>query len=132
MITLKVNYKNLKQRTTLVLTLHYKGNRAINIYRGSFPWDGVDQIALTALPVIGNRTDECLEQWGIMNDGVVGDMTIKPNEVFSGEIDLTRQFKNLNQILKKRDIILFWNYELAPTTAKALPRVGGWRLIPRW
>jgi hypothetical protein len=130
MLTMEVNCKSLRQRTQLAVKLQYTGKRNIKALTSDLPW--VDwSMTLVAVEIDHDSTYVAKER-NPVHDSVSGEIALKPGLVLSGEIDLRQCFPNINEVLKRRDVLLFWSYQMNVIDGKPLPRVGGWLLIPRW
>jgi hypothetical protein len=64
-------------------------------------------------------------------DPIIGTQMIPPNGVLEGKVILQKRFRDLPEVLTKHEVILFWSYQLNPLGGPALPRCGGWLLIPK-
>jgi hypothetical protein len=95
----------------------------------SLPWCGEYSMVLVAtdtLP-IGNP----VPRLPIIDDPWIAFTNIKPGESLQGEIRLADRIPDLVEVLKRRDMILFWAYQ--PTTVNQIRGkwVGGWLLLPK-
>jgi hypothetical protein len=124
---------SLKQSATdpfvLTLALIYRGERELQVYEADLPWKNTYSLLL-----VGAETDAVgtrLEKHYPIDDPGPAIIALKPGQVLTGEIDLTDRFRDLPRVNQRRDVIIFWSYQLRPLQGGALPRVGGWVLIPK-
>ena len=64
------------------------------------------------------------------DNAAFGFTTIKPGEVLQGEIRLASGIPDLVEMLKKRDMLLFWAYQPSTVNQTRGKWVGGWLLLP--
>jgi hypothetical protein len=124
---------SLKHRTAaefvLEMTLRYTGDKDLRVWNSSLPWGNTYSLILVGVEAHAMATP--LEKFLRIDDPVTGDITIKPGQALTGEVDLTQRFRNLTSALNRIDVLIFWSYQLQPIDGKPLPRVGGWLVIPK-
>jgi hypothetical protein len=94
-------------------------------YKSRLPWGSVHSLILIAVTRSGHLLDKKLLP---IDDPSPDRVTLEPDELLSGEIDLQKYFKDLRSSLQKSDIQLFWAYE-APEELRIPRWSGGWILI---
>lgn len=112
----------------LEMRLTNQSPEPITVFRHSLPWSS----AYSAL-VVAVKTDAVgtvLDRSTPVDDPVAGTLTIQPDETLTGQIDLERRFPSLSDVLKERDVIVFWSHQLQTVDGDPLPRTGGWALLP--
>src|SRR5262249_55580997 len=68
-----------------------------------------------------------------IDDPVPTEITIRSGDVLEGDVPLNDRFPTLPEEIKKRDVIVFWSYQLLFGSRKeaASNRVSGYVMIPR-
>lgn len=114
---------------TLVIKLANRSRAALSVYEHSLPWEGWNSILLVAVQTDAVGTPlEAVRPVDIPGPTVT---TLQPEKALEGKISLTKRFPGLTEALQKRDVIVFWSYQLQPLKGSALERSGGWLLIPK-
>jgi hypothetical protein len=112
----------LQLRISLLSHVHAR----TTIYKSDLPWGIRDSIILIAAKPNG----EHIEQLHMTDDPSTEKISVAPNQILSGTVDLTEAVRDIDVVIRKSDIHLFWAY--APPKELGLPRwCGGWILIPQ-
>ncbi len=119
----------LVERSRIRLTLAYGGDRPIEIYESALPWRNRYSLILAAAKA--DAVGTLLPQDYVIDDPGPSSMVVQPGDRLTGEIDLDARFAGLREALKTYDVNLFWSYEMRTVENNAMPRVGGWLLIPK-
>lgn len=115
---------NLQKPLHLRVTLRSGAATTISISRYELPWGWRYSIVFAAAKPNGEAVDLILP----VDDPGLVEMTVKPGETLTGDIDL--RYVIAPNALKKSDVLLFWAYK-APA-ALHIPRwSGGLVVIPQ-
>ena len=116
------------QQLRLRIELEFHGAKRVVVDRSMLPWGIRD--ALLIVPIVtdpfGTRVDEAQ----YVDDPHHDYMDLTPDDSLSGEVDLQQRFPDLAEALTRRDVVVFWSYELRPVDGPAYPRISGAVLIP--
>ncbi|HEX4921664.1 MAG TPA: hypothetical protein VFV92_13105 [Candidatus Bathyarchaeia archaeon] len=117
---------NAAQPLRLRVTIRSKAGTRTTIYRSDLPWmPGHSMILVAALP-----NGLSLDQNILAGDPTPERISLNPGESVSGDIDLKGVFKNIDSLIEKHDIHLFWAYR--SPEGLGLPKwSGGWILLPQ-
>jgi hypothetical protein len=110
----------------LHITLRPGADKGVAIDRGQLPWATRYGMVLVAV----KADSQCLEKVLPVEDAPVGQISVEPGQVLSGDLNLEGIFKGLDAARKKSDVHLFWAYQ-APTELNMGHWSGGWILIPK-
>lgn len=110
----------------LHVTLRSSAEVPVTLLESKLPWGSRYSMVLIAVTTEG----KCLEKELYIDDPSPERISLKPNEALSGDIDLEKIFRGLDDALKKSDVNLFWAYE-APKELGIARWSGGWVLIPQ-
>ena len=121
----------LDQTDPFLLNLKLKvgGTSTIKIYESDLPWKVRYKIMLVA--ALADGSGRVAEPILYISDPGPGTITVQPGETLTGSVNLLTRFRNLEQIVRETDVVIFWSYRLAPINDEPLKRVGGWVLVPR-
>jgi len=108
----------------LRMTLQSFADTSQSLHKDDLPWGREDRIILAAVTSEGKN----LERFLYIDDPRFGQITLKPGQKVSGEIDLTHVFRDLDKIVKETDVHVFWAYK-APEKLNIGGWSGGWVLI---
>jgi hypothetical protein len=97
----------------------------VTLYKSQLPWGSTYSIILVAVTANGQYLKKELP----IDDPSPEQITLDPKESIEGSIDLRKVFHNLDEVLKRSDVHLFWAYQ-APSQLHIAP-AGGWILIPQ-
>jgi hypothetical protein len=122
---IQVELKHAKS-LSLRVTLRSGTATTVKFTRDKLPWATSDSMVIIAAVAGGS----CLEKEQPIEDPVLVELFLNPNEAMSGDIDLERMFPRLKDVLKLTDVQLFWAYE-APEALHFPHWSGGWLLIPK-
>ena len=61
-----------------------------------------------------------------IDDPRVEKIMLRPGEKLCGKISLNKRFGELNDVLKEKDVIIFWNWKWVLDGGPAPRRYGGW------
>jgi hypothetical protein len=122
-------HKVWDEQCIINLKLSNTSGSNLELFTDSLPWVGLYSMVL----VVANSSpvlDPVPHPFFLVN-AIWGFTTINPGESLEGEIRLAWRFPDLVEMLKTRDMILFWAYQ--PTTANQTRGkwVGGWLLLPK-
>jgi hypothetical protein len=117
---------NREKHLSLHITLKSGANHVVKVSRHRLPWSGGDSLIVVA--VIGNG--QCLRRDIPIGDPVPIEVSVEPDKVLQGDVDLERLFPDIRRALQATDIQLFWAYD-APEALQIDRWSGGWLLIPR-
>ena len=111
----------------LHLELRYNGEKELAIPNSDLPWRHVWGLGLAAIRADGMWPVE--PSYPLLSPPG-GSVALRPGALLEGSFDLRRRFRNLTDMLKHHDVVLFWTLQLRPLDEDPLPRVGGWLVIP--
>jgi hypothetical protein len=110
----------------LRMSLRSHAKARTTIYKSDLPWGIRDSIILVAV----KRNGEYVEQLRLADDPSPQRISVDPNQVLTGMVDLTEALRDIAVLTRKSDINMFWAY--APPKELGLPRwCGGWILLPK-
>lgn len=113
---------------TLNFELKYKGTSPIMVARSSVPGvqDGAIWIGAEYFPDFGDNFHPCPKpiENVYIEDGLLGTMTIQPGQTITQAVKLSTRYANLQQILGKCDLVVFWSYKPELTTGAAERQAG--------
>jgi hypothetical protein len=72
------------------------------------------------------RGGAALEKYFRIDDPGDAQVKISPGTVLSGQIDLRHRFVDADKAFGRKDLVLFWSYQLKTRDGKPFRRVGGW------
>jgi hypothetical protein len=127
-IDMKVKYKGGTERT-VEISLSNEGDRKISLLRCDLPWRHTNSMTLVLMRSHAGR--QRVEEPPMIDDLVAGAVTLKPKEVLTGQVELIGRFPDIEEVLSKTGIDVFWAYELVSIENKKSRRLGGWFYIPR-
>lgn len=106
-LQLKVTLSNTHE---LLLELGNTSSNALSMVKSSLPWEWRYSLWVKAFEddAIGSPLDEAFPP----ADRPIQErtLTIQPGESLEGTIDLTTRFPDLDEVLKRRSVVIFWNY----------------------
>jgi hypothetical protein len=115
-----------KDPLQLQISLRSRAKHRTAVYKSDLPWGIRDSIVLVAVWPNG----ESLQPLPIAGDPSPEEVSVGPDQVLTGRVDLRKVFREIDSAIKKSDIHIFWAYS-APKQL-GLPRwSGGWILIPK-
>lgn len=107
------------------VTLTSGAATTVKINRFDLPWGYRYSMVFTAARPNGEAVDLVLP----VDDPGLNEISVKPGEVLTGDIDLQRVIGDMNA-LKKSDVLLFWAYK--SPAALHIPRwSGGLVVVPQ-
>ena len=109
----------------LRVTLTSGSARAVTLYRADLPWGNRNSMVFAAT----NPDGEALDLWFPIDDPGPTQISVKPGEMLTGEVDLRNVIKDLGA-LKKSDVLLFWAYK-SPSAIHLPHWAGGLVVIPQ-
>lgn len=116
---------NRERPLHLRVTLMSDAATTVTLYRSDLPWGNRYSMVFAAVRPNGEPVDLIFP----IDDPGPTEISVKPGEVLTGDIDLQDVIRDPS-VTKKSDILLFWAYK-APD-ALHIPRwSGGMVLIPR-
>jgi len=110
----------------LHITLRSGADKQVEIYRSQLPW----ATRYSMVVAVVRPSGECLEKILAIEDPPVGKISVEPKQALTGELNLEKIFKGVEQARKKSDIHLFWAYQ-SPSELGIARWLGGWILIPQ-
>ena len=117
----------LNRETALYLrvTLTSGAATTVRFYRSDLPWGNRYSMVFAAVRPNGEPVDLTFP----IDDPGPTEVSVKPGEMLTGDIDLHYVIADLNA-MKKSDILLFWGYK-SPDALQIPCWSGGLVLIPR-
>lgn len=113
----------------LAMTLKNLGREPIKLYKASLPWGIKSSLVMV---VATNAPDpEIVSPALYFDDPGPGTITFQPSETATGKIDLQHRFPTLWQALEKRDLVVFWSYQMPLVDGGLTSRVGGSLLLSK-
>jgi hypothetical protein len=109
----------------LRVTLTSGAATTATIYHAELPWGIRDSMIFSAVRPNGESIDLIFPT----DDPGPNEISIKPREALTGEIDLRYVIRDMN-VLKKSDVLLFWAYK-APDALHLPHWTGGLVVIPK-
>ncbi len=109
----------------LDVTLTSGAATTVQINRFELPWGFRYSMVFAA----ARPDEETIELLLPVADPVMSDISVKPGETLTGEVDLRYVIRDLS-ILKKSDVLLFWAYK-APAALHLPSWQGGLVVIPQ-
>ena len=109
----------------LRVTLRSGAATTATFARFELPWGNRYSMVFTAV----NPKGESVDLMFPIDDPVVGEVSVKPLEELTGDIDLRYVIRDLN-VLKKSEVLLFWAYK-SPDELHIPHWSGGFVLIPQ-
>jgi hypothetical protein len=113
----------------LRIELVNRTGRPLSVYEHSLPWKGWQNLLLIAAKI--GPPGVLLKRELPVDDPGPGVVNIAPEETLRGEIALARRFPTIGKALRADDVMVFWSYQFRSTDLAALPRTGGWVLLPK-
>jgi len=121
---------SIDEEFILNVSLTNVANVPLNIYQGALPWEFRYNLQLLAVKAF--LPEGILEEaLPVVDPGGLKEIQMQPGEMLRGTISLNERFNTLSQDVKKRDIIIFWTYQLETVNGTKLDRLGGWLMIPK-
>jgi hypothetical protein len=113
----------------LGMTLKNLGHEPIEFYEAGFPW-GIESSLV--LVVATNIPDPQIVSPSLhLDDPGPTTVTIQPSQVTKGAVDLQHRFPTLWQVLQKKDLIVFWSYQMPLTSGELTTRASGSVLLSK-
>jgi len=116
---------NRQKPLHLLVTLRSGAVTAAKFYRADLPWGNRYSMVFAVVRPDGEPIDLELP----VDDPGSTEVSLRPREVLTGDIDLRYVIRDLNA-LKKSDVLLFWAYK-SPDELHIPRWSGGMVLIPR-
>jgi hypothetical protein len=110
----------------LPVTLQSFAEARITLDKERVPWGSKYSMILVAVTSNGQR----LEEYPSFDDPGFEKVSLDPRVSVSGDINLADYFRDLDGVVKKSDVQLFWAYK-APDELHIPHWSGGWILIPQ-
>jgi len=114
---------------TLAMTLKNVSNRTLRLYKDALPWESRHSIVLILRKTKAGQ--EILNELLTIDDPLLGEIKLEPNQQLDGVIDLAGRFPTLQAARERTDVLLFWSYQLEPVNEAPEERLGGWLLLPK-
>jgi hypothetical protein len=125
---LLANLEKVQGEMCILFTITSNSNKEITIHKHNLPWGSRLSLTLVAVEL---NTNTYLKQKLYIDDPSPTKLTIKPGESISGKISLNKRFYDLDKVLKNKDIIIFWSYQLFNAGTSGNERIGGWFVITK-
>lgn len=116
-----------RKALAIKMELALKPDKAVTIYESDLPWKNHDSIVIVAANLRGEPLNRSLP----IDDPGPATIEIKGQYESRGTIDLQYQFPTLADEINKRDVLIFWSYQLRSIDGVPSERVGGWFLVPK-
>lgn len=110
-------------KITVRVDLTNEGLTPVSVERAFLPWEAQDSLLLVA--VSDDAEDRVLVRTKYLIHHAPEIVTIGPGKKLSGVLELRREFPSLINELTKRDVIVFWSYELETTEGSRSERSAG-------
>jgi hypothetical protein len=107
------------QEWSLKIVAKYCGDKAIQIPCSDLPWKWIYATKMAAIRI--DTLGEQLKQDFPVSDPPCERVLVRPGQVLSGTVRLSRRFPTLAKELEKGSVIVFWALQLG-----AADRLGGW------
>jgi hypothetical protein len=116
---------NRQKPLHLAVTLKSGSANTVTLYRSDLPWGIRDSMIFVAVRPNGEPIDLAL----IADDPGPTQVSVKPREMLTGDIDLRHVIRDLN-VLRKSDVLLFWAYK-SPAELQIPRWSGGLVILPQ-
>jgi hypothetical protein len=116
-------------RIALELTLRNPGLVPLDLFAADVPW-GTRQ-SLMLVPVTNDRETRRIDEALYIDDPKPGQVSVKAGGQLSGIVDLSRRFPTLLEVLKTREVIVFWSFQPTPVNGTPLDRTSGAVVLPK-
>jgi len=103
----------------------------ISVNKSDLPWENRYSMIVVAVGArsVGGVT---LREVYPISDPVPSEIAIRPGEVLEGDVVLRDRFPTLPEELRKRDVVVFWSYQLPFRSGKTVSnRASGYLVIPK-
>ena len=101
----------------------------MEVYRASLPWATVQSLVLVAVKLDALGT--VVEQRFPIDDPSAEVITLAPGQVLEGAVPLDPRFPGLAAARRKRDVMVFWTWQLETVQGASFPRSSGAVLFPK-
>jgi hypothetical protein len=109
----------------LRVTLRSRATTTATFYRADLPWGNRHSMVFSAVRPNGEPIDLIFP----IDDPGPTEVSVKPRDVLTGDVDLRYVIRDLN-VLKKSDVLLFWAYK-SPAELHIPRWSGGLVFIPQ-
>lgn len=113
----------------LEVKVEYRGSAPVQVYRASLPWATVQSLVLVAVKLDALGT--VIEQRVEIDDPSADVITLTPGQVLEGTVSLDDRFPALSAARRKRDVMVFWTWQLETVEGASFPRASGAVLLPQ-
>jgi hypothetical protein len=114
----------------LKLKIKNKGADALKGFKHALPWGG--RYSMTVIAVETSTIEgRPLPPVHYIDDPTTAQFSIPAHGEVSGSVSLSKRFPSLAEALSRKDVEVFWGYQLPTIEQKRANRVGGWILVPK-
>ena len=128
-LKVEVSLAASQQSPTVQFKISNATTNTIECHRADLPWASRHSIIL--MLVENDISHTVVPEELPVDDPITGTLKISPGGDLEGNLILRSRFPELQKALARREVILFWSYQLKPLNSPVLPRCGGWILIPK-
>lgn len=111
--------------TTVSVVLTSDLPTVVQVFKSDLPWGNRYSMILEA---VLTRGDVALEKYFPLDDPGDASIQVQPGASLRGEIDLRGRFVDAEKVFGRKEVVLFWTYQLKSQQGTAVGRVGGWLL----
>ncbi len=116
-------------RIALEFTLRNSGTVPLDFFASDLPW-GI-QHSFMLVPVTNDPEARRIAEALYVDDPRQGQVTIRPGDQLSGIVDLSRRFPSLAELLKTREVIVFWSFQPTQVNGTQMHRTSGTVVLPK-
>jgi len=127
--TLSIGYEKLENDCNLIISIKSKLQDSLSIYQSDLPWGSRYSMIIIVAKLDASGT--VLDQSLYIDDPSPNVVTMKYGESLTGKISLKTRFHDILTVLKTKQVIIFWSYQLKSLNNKSTERLGGWLIIPK-
>lgn len=113
----------------LRFTLRNNGREQLELPVAELPWGFIYAPTVILVPLGGSS--RAIEPCYPLVSPPLGSVFLGPGGQTEGDYQLLRRYPDIQGVLARRDVAVFWTCQIKPVGRPAVPRVGGWFVIPR-
>lgn len=128
-IGVEASLESSRGKYFLSFSLINNSKNSISIYSSDLPWGSINSTTLVLVP--SSRAADPLEGSYYIDDPTNEITTINPGKSLGGRLDISDIYPGLEDVLSKREVIVFWSHQPENTEHHEFCRAGGFVVINR-